>query len=172
MIKKVYILNLTPIADNNRVLAFTSEALAKETLKKAVERMKTLYPKLTVSEYDKDTDHPEYFFYEDGQFCQDIVFRMTAVPMMSEIYPAVEATYFNEWENRQVVDAWPTTDDCDENGRSVALIDPDDKVVTYKEGTDGENCVNVYNIIEDWAMLERQDEEKEIAEKTATKDND
>ena len=172
MIKKVYILNLTPIADNNRTLAFTNEALAKETLRKAVLRMKSLYPKLTAIIREEDTDHPEYFFYENGQLCQDIVFHMTAVPMMSEIYPAVEATYFDEYENRQVVDAWPTTDDCDENGRSVALIDPDDKIVTYKEGTDGENCVNVYNIIEDWAMLTRQDEEKEIAEKLATKDND
>lgn len=159
MNKTIYILNLTPIADNNRVLAFTDKRLAEETMNKAVERMKALYPKLTTVKRGE-----EIYFYEDGQLCQDIVFRLQSVPLMSEIYPAVETTYFDEFENRQVVDAWPTTDEWDENGRSAATIEPNDKIVSYKEDTHGENCVNVYNSIEDWALAERLGEEKEIAE--------
>lgn len=165
MSKMIYLLTLTTIADQpNRQMAFTDKALAVETYNKAVERMKACNPYLTTSRTKTETQIRTYF-YENGEFCQDIVMNFDTIPVMSEIYPQVSTDYYNEDEDTQYVDAWPTADENDENGRSVALIEPNDKIVTFNEDTDSENCVNVFNAIEDWALAETLDEQKEIAEK-------
>lgn len=167
MSKTIYLLTLTTIADQpNRQLAFTDKALALETYDKAVERMKACNSDFTTIRKENGNEIRTYF-YENGQLCQDIVMNMDEIPVMTEIYPQVSTDYYNEDEELQYVDAWPTADENDENGRSVATIIPVDKTVVFKEDTKGANCVNVFNAIEDWALEETLEEQKEIAEKLA-----
>lgn len=170
--KYIYLLHITTMADNNQQLAFTDKNLARETYDKAVERMKTLYPdlKTNVRSYN-DSNITTYFTEKNGEACNEIVMTMLAIPLMRSIYPQVATDYFDDFENLQVVDAWPTTDEWDENGRSVATIDPNDKIVTYKDDTEGENCINVFNAIEDLAMQWNIEEHDEIASKSAHSEN-
>lgn len=167
MSKKIYLLTLTTMADQpNRQLAFTDKALATETYDKAVARMKAYNPEL-ITRRDENDGHICTYFYEKGEFCQDIIMNMDEIPVMSEVYKQVSTDYYDESEDTQYVDAWPTADENDENGRSVALIEPNDKIVTFDGDTYGENCVNVFNAIEDWALAEGLEEQKEIARQLA-----
>lgn len=170
--KYIYLLHITTMADNNQQLAFTDKNLARETYDKAVERIKTLYPDLkTDVRKHNDSNITTYFTEKNGEVCNDIVMTMQAIPLMRVVYPQVATDYFDDWDNLQVVDAWPTTNEWDENGRSVATIDPDDKVVTYKDDTEGENCINVFNAIEDLAMQWNIEEGNEIVSKTNHSEN-
>lgn len=170
--KYIHLLHIITMADNHQQLAFTDKSLAHETYDKAVERMKTLYPdlKTNVRRYNDD-NITTYFIEKNGEICGDIVMTMQAIPLMRSVYPQVATDYFDESENLQIVDAWPTTDEYDENGRSVATINPDDKIVTYKDDTEGENCVNVFNAIEDLAMQWNIKERDEITTKLAQTEN-
>ena len=67
------------------------------------------------------------------------------------IFPQTDNTY--EDEGGFIIDAWPTADEWDENGRSVAKVDYDGRTeyLTDDEDKDkgGKNCLHVFNTIEE-----------------------
>ena len=150
----VYLVTITDMDEQEQQLVFTDKKLALETLDKAVARMKTLHPELTSRQLEYEDSKCVFLVEEDDLYDDDIIMEMHTVPIMSEIYPQVSTDYCDEEKGYQMVDAWPTTDENDENGRTVAMIDIHDRIVTYKDedGLQGENCVNVFNAIEDWIL--------------------
>lgn len=162
--KYIYILHISPMANGHKVLAFTDKELAYDTYNKAIDRFKALHPTCVM---EGNTPNPDGnvtidFRWHDGRIIETM--KIEVAPLMSEIYPQVATDYYDEWTDRQAVDAWPTTDECDENGRTVANVNPQNKTIEYTEDTRGENCINVFNAIEDLAL---EWYKEEVAKKNA-----
>lgn len=91
--------------------------------------------------------------YADEEHKHDIAYaNIQARQIKSEVFPQTDNTYNDE--GLTYIDAWPSTDENDENGRSLATIDTDGQVeyLTDNEtGKDkgGKSCLNVLTKIEE-----------------------
>lgn len=91
--------------------------------------------------------------YAEAEHKNDIAYiNIIATQVKSEVFPQTDNTYSDD--DVTYIDAWPSTDENDENGRSVATIGSDGKVEYLTDDETGEDkggksCLNVLTKIEE-----------------------